>query len=670
MPDSFTLPLRPALVKNDRPDTLPVDIAQINNQWGSFRDVNEEVLRSKIIEEDALEGAPPEEGEGQEGSDVDSTERLEQLYKRRADITQFAMSVNSLSLAYLWELRLTQSNRQAHMETMFALDFVSLLLSKHAPRQADTSMSAFLKQVAPLGSLNSEVVNSSPKPESATKDISVVSRGWRIQNFDAAANKLLNAATRLEGEIASETRYWNEVLAIKDNGWKVCRLPRERQALGVQYGFLEATPVFRDRGLASLRRAEDGSLLLDKGLMPSGSRFVRVRVKQGSQVLTSSKPSGQTSTSDQSIEHRILQARDSVFEEELFHELVREARSMASCGVTTRENLIRVPASDELEIQLDLGDANEESLQSDQKSSQQNSVLADGIAHSIRLLLTFAHRQNLRRRTQVPPPLTPKRRPNPEYHLLRPTLAYIQHLSHVRWLEQFFSDIVNVLRSSGLEVSKPNADTFANWVLTSTPPSAPTVEAFVAKYLKPIQSVFHGNLLAPRGSFNVTIRTNLSAPPFGTTFDVSFTLPSFSDLRSPGRLGLRDEVEAALTHLFLLDVISSISFKELPSKEDSPVSAVPAKQTWNAAYPHLGELLLPSSDAEKHKKLKVSLSRHELSLSAYFVHSIDGVGRGLQEHPSQHLDVHSWKSPTSTVEGAHGQQSMMDFVVAEALGEA
>lgn len=93
MADSFTLPLRPIREKSDRPDTLPTEIAQINSQWGSFRDVNEEVLRSKIAEEDAREGAPPEEEEEQETSNLDSKERLEQLYKRRADITQFAMSV-------------------------------------------------------------------------------------------------------------------------------------------------------------------------------------------------------------------------------------------------------------------------------------------------------------------------------------------------------------------------------------------------------------------------------------------------------------------------------------------------------------------------------------------------------------------------------------------------
>lgn len=91
---SFTIPLRPVLEKNDRRDTLPVEIAQINNQWGSFRDVNEEVLRAKIAEEDAREGAPLEEENEQEGPEVDSKESVERLYKRRADITQFAMSAS------------------------------------------------------------------------------------------------------------------------------------------------------------------------------------------------------------------------------------------------------------------------------------------------------------------------------------------------------------------------------------------------------------------------------------------------------------------------------------------------------------------------------------------------------------------------------------------------
>lgn len=141
------------------------------------------------------------------------------------------------------------------METMFALDFVSLILSKHAPRQAEMSISPFLKQMIPLGSLSAEVVNPPPKSEAAKIDINTVSRGWRLQSFNAAADKLLKSAARLEQEVESETRYWGEVLTVKDKGWKVCRLPGERQALGVQYGFLEGKPPFMCAALVSVLTA-------------------------------------------------------------------------------------------------------------------------------------------------------------------------------------------------------------------------------------------------------------------------------------------------------------------------------------------------------------------------------------------------------------------------------
>lgn len=91
MADSFSLPLRPLTEKRDRPDTLPIEIAQINARWGSFRDVNEETLRAKI-EEDKIRDPWSDEDEGDKPTeDVDTTERREQLYKRRAEILQFAM---------------------------------------------------------------------------------------------------------------------------------------------------------------------------------------------------------------------------------------------------------------------------------------------------------------------------------------------------------------------------------------------------------------------------------------------------------------------------------------------------------------------------------------------------------------------------------------------------
>lgn len=130
-------------------------------------------------------------------------------------------------------------NSQAHMEVQFALDFVSLLLSKYAPRQAEQTISPYLKQNVPTGSLNVDVVRAPQKSESAQRDAQTVARGWKLESYNSAANKLLKAGSRLENEVNAETKYWDQVLSIKEKGWKVCRLPRERQALGVQYGFLE-----------------------------------------------------------------------------------------------------------------------------------------------------------------------------------------------------------------------------------------------------------------------------------------------------------------------------------------------------------------------------------------------------------------------------------------------
>ncbi|KAL7660689.1 RNA polymerase II mediator complex subunit, variant 2 [Aspergillus niger] len=539
------------------------------------------------------------------------------------------------------------------MEALFALDFVSLLLSKHTPRQAETSMSAFLKQVAPLGSLNAEIVEPPPKSEAAVQDVKTVSRGWRAQNFNAAANKLLNSATRLEEEVASETKYWDEVLAVKEKGWKVCRLPRERTALGVQYGFLEATPIFRDRGLAALRRADNGSLILDKGLAPQKTRTVRVRVKHRGQLTGCSKMPDPIPDAA-SVERRILQARDTVYEEELFHELMREARIMGSHGVTTRQNLVRLPISEDQEILLDLVDADRETPDEDKIESTEHDVLANGLSHSIRILLAYAHRQNLRRRTQPPPPLSQKRRLTPEYQLLRPVMAYLQHSSHVRWLESFMNDIYRVLRAAGIERDF-HAVPFASVSLPKVQ-AVPKVESLVQQFLMPFESTFSGHLITPQSSFRVKIRTNPVSPPFGTHYDISIDLPHHPEVQPPGRVGLQNEAAAALMHFVKLDIVSAIALQgSKTTKNTTKKEGAEGTLTWEAAYPHHGELLAFST-AGQSKKLKISLSREELKVETFSLRGLEGFGRsGGPKAPS--LQSQTW-----TATQTDSKPGLMDFV--------
>lgn len=120
-----------------------------------------------------------------------------------------------------------------------ALEFVSLLLTKHAPAAAQITMSPELKQMVPLGSLGAEVVQ--------IPQISAIDRhnegmtviGWRMQSLNGTVDSLLNSATRLEQEMEREARYWEQILAVKEKGWSLHRLAREKHTLGVRYGFAE-----------------------------------------------------------------------------------------------------------------------------------------------------------------------------------------------------------------------------------------------------------------------------------------------------------------------------------------------------------------------------------------------------------------------------------------------
>lgn len=404
-----------------------------------------------------------------------------------------------------------------------------------------------------------------------------------------------------------------------------------------------ATPIFRDRGLASLRRADDGSLILDKGLVPSKSRRVRVRVKANNLVTGCSKSTRSTADGEESIETRILQARDTVYEEELFHELVREARIMGSQGVTTRQNLIRFAVSEEQEIMLDLADTDLESFSEDTDmiGSHEDDVLADAIAHATRILLSYAHRQNLHRRTQPPPPLSQKRRHTPEYQLLRPILAYLQHRSHVQWLESFIKDMYGVLKAAGVECDH-TANLFSPVNAQRKNHTLPKVEGLVQGFLVPLESTISGSLITPQSPFRVRIRTSLVTPPFGTNYDISMTMPQHPGIQPPARVGLRNEAAAILTHFMMLDVVSAVSSYR-------PQPAADGHLTWQAAYPHHGELLTVSPTTGEHKKkMKVTLARGEMTLHVSHVRAADGTSTCSQ----------TWKADPI----APQQPGLMEFV--------
>lgn len=384
-----------------------------------------------------------------------------------------------------------------------------------------------------------------------------------------------------------------------------------------------------------MRRADDGNLVLDRGLVPTRPRVVRVRVKKGDKVTGTSQLSEFVATADDSIEKRILQARDALFEEELFHELTREARILASSGVTTHRNLIQCEYDEGQEILLDLVDLDEmpDGIETADRT-QEHDIIAEAIAYSLRLLLSYAHRQNYQRRTQFPPPLTTHRRSTPQYHLLRPILSYLQHDSHVRSLQSFLGDLFQVLKSAGLP-STYTGTAFSSFRLSRKSAEPPTVDSLVSRFLEPLQSKFTGSMANPTSTFTVKVFTNkpdsFHRDIVGTEYDVSIRLPSYPYVQPPSSFGLKTGAGSLLVHMITLDLTTFITSVSAKNAAHATTASEKAPLVWEAPFPPYGELVATAPGSGRTKKISLRLSREELVLRTSWLRRNGGSDSDMAE---------------------------------------
>lgn len=122
---------------------------------------------------------------------------------------------------------------------MISLDFISLLLSKDTPVQASTSISPSLRELAGMGTLGADKTVAPRFTKEQNQENKKIAKGWKASNLSKTVDSILASATRLEKEIDAETKYWEQVLAVSESGWAVCRLPQEKHTLGVRFGFSE-----------------------------------------------------------------------------------------------------------------------------------------------------------------------------------------------------------------------------------------------------------------------------------------------------------------------------------------------------------------------------------------------------------------------------------------------
>ncbi|KAL8786315.1 MAG: hypothetical protein Q9195_008242, partial [Heterodermia aff. obscurata] len=300
--------------------------------------------------------------------------------------------------------------------------------------------------------------------------------------------------------------------------------------------------------MAALRRDEDGNITLDRGLKFAGDRKLRVRILQHGTIISCSRLStlgadAEEAIEDDSIEEQILRARNSLFDEELHAELHREARNLANQGVNCIGDNIQLPYESDKSIRIDLIDIDEIASEEPRKEDP----IPTGIDIALHILLSHAHRQNLRHRSAPPPPLTDGRNPRPVYQILKPIIEHLRHRSNLQSCTTFLTNLTQTLSSADLVLTLQNDSTSPWNIPDNLQPTA--TQSLLHALTTPPQSTLTLTLHSP---LTITLLTNLFPPSFGTAYTCtapsspSITLPSFSEL------------QAHILHVLTVDLVDYI----------------------------------------------------------------------------------------------------------------
>ncbi|KAJ4305525.1 RNA polymerase II mediator complex subunit [Kalmusia sp. IMI 367209] len=477
-----------------------------------------------------------------------------------------------------------------------ALNLVSIILSRDLTKypggkEPDNIYTPVFRDMGvPRGSfglVKGTPLDRSDRPEERERVASTARRkllamkGSRMEALDWATDNLLKAATDLETNIRKETKYWDEILSISDKGWPLQRTRRgvRNAPFAVKYGPAEASNHFRARGVAPLRMDSDGGIILDPALTkkPKG---LRVRISENDKIIGTSQATIKGGLDGLAIERSIQLARESLIEEELFHEMSLESRQLLAYGVELRDTVIHVAVPSESgqsghrKILIDCMAEDDQALST--PGGTQN-WLAQDVAEALRLLLAHEHRMRLFRRTQIPPPMTQHKRNQPTPPLFRTLLGMFSHLNAVNSLYAYLGAIVKTLKSASLDTTleisrETNWEKLTETIKEADTKDLPATDQLLAVFIRPFEGKASLSLPSSSGGslehVIINTRTYIGLPHFGTEHKVSLP-PSLINLLNLEHDPMRqlkfsstEEVRTYLDWLVSLDIAQNLLFNE------------------------------------------------------------------------------------------------------------
>ena len=297
----------------------------------------------------------------------------------------------------------------------------------------------------------------------------------------------------------------------------------------------------------------------------------------------------------------ILQARNDIFDEELFHELYREARTLTNRGVRCNSDTIIVPLELYQHILIDVvsiettGDESLGNLKPDLE-------FVDVLANALRILLSHAHRQNLRRRSQPPPPITEKPPQRPNYLMLRPIVDYLSHRPASRQVSGFLRNLEAAFQKAKLSLLIDDSGITSG--LTNAFDRLLQRPAGVAQALVELLSkaMFHVHTLALPSGKHVTLHIHIST--MGVEYRVFEELDGTSTVKIPKESHFQS-FNTMKEHIQLIIKLEILSLIESSTEGN----------TWHMASPFSGELSLDRGFRHRAQVLLVGLADTGLSLT-------------------------------------------------------
>ncbi|KAJ6446829.1 mediator of RNA polymerase II transcription subunit 17 [Purpureocillium lavendulum] len=423
------LSLRPFPVADRQPSNLAEFIVRVNAGPGGFRSLTEDKLREQI----KVEENPEDEAE-QEDVDMSDVAGDDEAATKDPNLARMEVLKNV---------------DMASNIAMLTLDSLSLLLSKQNPTQASVTLSQQLRDMVGIGTLGADKLDEPNVNESKTKSQEEVATGWTLMEINKTRNAAEAASSFLEREVETEGRYWEDVMSVKKAGWSMCKVPQERHTLGVRFGFSEAALEFKNNGLAPMRRCDEGSVELDLGRLGGVSEGLVVTFEKDGKVVGRSVPR-RRSVDDPSLESRVLEARNTIFSQELWHELTREARTLAAYDVRLQGTRLTCQIDESSKITIELLPL--EACPAADDTLPDNAT-TEMMLQSLHILLSYAHRYNELLRTRPIPPHVSRSRGQQTYALLRPILARIKSILSIKACTAYVGDLVGALQKAGLPAS-------------------------------------------------------------------------------------------------------------------------------------------------------------------------------------------------------------------------